>query len=37
MGNKLPLLSESQLLLVNGNEELNKFVCLFTWLDKKLK
>ncbi len=36
-GNKLPLLSESQFLLVNGNEERNKSVCLFNWLDKKLK
>ncbi len=28
-GNKLPLLSE--------NEERNKFVCLFNWLDTKLE
>ena len=28
-GNKLPLLSE--------NQERNKFICLFNWLDTKLK
>jgi hypothetical protein len=27
----------NQLPLVNGNQERNKFVCLFNWLDTKLE
>ncbi len=35
--NKTPLLSDCQFLLVNGNEERTKFICLFNWLDTKLE
>ncbi len=32
----MEIFKTNQLPLVNGNQERNKFVCLFNWLDTKL-